>query len=104
MNNEYEVTGGGLKMLRLARKQSLQSFWGEIHRSSTAGIQYESGKREMDALIKRVCYLHFVCGLNINMENPAKAAKILAQAEKISGIAAELKDMAEQLENSSLSN
>lgn len=102
MNNEHEVTGYELKKLRLERGQSIQDFWGEVRRSKTAGSQYESGERGMDELLRRVCYLHFVCDLNINMENPAKAAKILAQADKISGIAAELKGMAEQLENSSL--
>ena len=63
MQTEDDVTAENLKALRESQHKSLKEFWGEVLVSKSAGSLYESGKRRILPLLKRVCYLHFVKGV-----------------------------------------
>lgn len=63
MQTEDDVTAENLKALRESQHKSLKEFWGEVLVSKSAGSLYESGKRRILPLLKRVCYLHFVKGI-----------------------------------------
>ncbi len=104
MNKENDVTGPALRELRIQQDKSQEKFWGEVLVKGSTGAYYESERSPMPDLVRRVCYLHFVCGLNINMQNPEKAALLLTQADRIKGITSELKEVAKMLEKSSLNN
>lgn len=77
MKTENEVTGVNLKALRESQKKSLTEFWGEVLVSKSAGSLYESGKRRILPLLKRVCYLHFVKGIRFAPVTAKKPKKKL---------------------------
>lgn len=79
MKREEDVTGAALRELRQSQGKFLKDFWGEVYVGKSAGSYYETGGREIPPHTRRLCYLHFVCGLNIHMKNPKKAAKLLEQ-------------------------
>lgn len=74
---EEDVTGPALRELRIQQGKSQEKFWGEVRVKTSTGAYYETSRSPMPDLLRRVCYLHFVCGLNINMKNPAMAAALL---------------------------
>ena len=104
MRREEDVTGPALRELRKQMGQSQEKFWGEVRVKGATGASYEAGRNPIPDIVRRVCYMHFVCGLNINMQEPERAARLLAQADRIKGIASELKEAAKMLEKSSLNN
>lgn len=74
---EVDVTGPALRELRLQQDKSQGQFWGEVGVKTSTGAYYETSRSPMPDHLRRICYLHFVCGLNINMKNPKKAAALL---------------------------
>ena len=79
MRKLEDVTGESLRELREKQGKTQTEFWGQIFVKKSAGAYYEAGRSPMPDLVKQACYLHFVCGINLRMKNPKKAAKLLEQ-------------------------
>ena len=75
-----DVTGENLRALREKLGLSQTEFWGRIFVKKSAGAYYENGRSPMPDLVKQACYLQFVCGINLRMKNPKKAAKLLKES------------------------
>lgn len=95
---EEDVTGPAMRELRIQQGKSQEKFWGEVLVKPSTGAYYEASRSPMPALVRRVCYLHFICGLNINMQDPERAAHLLAQiSDRISDVVSDLKEAAKLL-------
>lgn len=82
MEKEEDVTGPALCQLRARQGKSLKDFWGEVLVKPSTGAYYEIERSPLPDPVRRLCYLHFVCGLNINMADPKRAAELLDQAAR----------------------
>lgn len=77
MRNEKDLTGEALRQLRKDLGKGLKEFWSEVNVTISAGHNYETGKRKLPPIVRRACYLHFVCGYKIDVAKPKEAAKLL---------------------------
>ena len=80
MKKFSDVTGAGLRELREKMGLTQTEFWGSVFVKKSAGAYYENGRSPLPDLVKLACYLHFVCGINLRMKNPKKAAKLLKES------------------------
>jgi DNA-binding transcriptional regulator YiaG len=54
------ITGPGVHQLRREMKLNQTEFWGRFGVAQSVGSRYETGKRHMDAPLRRLIYLlHF---------------------------------------------
>jgi hypothetical protein len=68
MEKESDVTGPAMWALRMKQGKNLVDFWGEVAVKKSAGSLYERELRPLPETVRRLCYLHFVCGITVNSE------------------------------------
>lgn len=66
MEREEDVTGPALRKLRHQQGKSLEEFWGEVLVKRNTGYYYEQERSQLPASLRRLCFMHFVMGTNLN--------------------------------------
>lgn len=63
-----EISGERLRVLRTARGERLEDFWGAVGYSTSRGHAYETGATSLPEHVRRLVFLHYVVGIPTNLE------------------------------------
>ena len=79
-----QIDGAVAKALREQAGHSQREFWGSLGIGRARGCHLEKGRNRIDEPIKRLIYLHHVCGLPLDLPHDTMLA--LAETARRAGM------------------